>query len=261
MAVNKNYTIWYKWTGLTFTLVLVLLMVSLKLKTEGFKTAQKKHSRVKKAYTEKEADLKKEFSRNQLDYGSFKMILVGYKSIKKLEVFVADKNSKKYQLFKTYDFCVLSGELGPKRMEGDYQVPEGLYEISHFNPQSNFHLSLKVNYPNASDKILSDKDKPGGDIYIHGSCVSVGCIPITDECIKELYILAVECQNRHQKIPVYIFPNRMTESNTVKLIASTDSKEIQEFWKNLKTIYKSFVDHKKILTYTVDKKGRYILGK
>ena len=74
--------------------------------------------------------------------------------------------------------------------QGDYQVPEGFYYINEFNPNSNYHLSLGLNYPNASDRILSDSLSPGGDIYIHGSCVSVGCIPVTDEQIEEIYIIA-----------------------------------------------------------------------
>ena len=71
-----------------------------------------------------------------------------------------------------------SGTMGPKRLQGDYQVPEGFYYINEFNPNSNYHLHLGLNYPNASDKILSDSLRPGGDIYIHGSCVSIGCIPL-----------------------------------------------------------------------------------
>lgn len=82
--------------------------------------------------------------------------------------------------------CMQSGTLGPKRMEGDYQMPEGFYYINEFKPYSNFHLALGINYPNASDKVLSDARRPGGDIYIHGGCVSTGCIAISDQPIEEL---------------------------------------------------------------------------
>src|SRR6476659_6148770 len=101
------------------------------------------------------------------------------------------KNERKepFRLFKTYKVCALAGTLGPKRMEGDYQVPEGFYLIDEFNHQSTYYLSLGINYPNASYRILSDSLRPGSVIYIHGSCVTVGCIPITDQQIDELYIL------------------------------------------------------------------------
>src|SRR5690606_26788584 len=120
-------------------------------------------------------------------------------------------NDKKgpFQHFKTYKVCALAGTLGPKRMEGDYQVPEGFYYINEFNPRSVYHLSLGLNYPNASDRYLSDAIQPGGDIYIHGSCVTTGCIPITDSQIEELYALATYAKNAGQDfIPVHIFPVR-----------------------------------------------------
>ena len=65
-------------------------------------------------------------------------------------------------------------------------MPEGFYELDWFNPQSNFFLSLHINYPNASDRILGSRKNPGGDIFLHGSCASIGCIPITDDGIKEV---------------------------------------------------------------------------
>lgn len=117
----------------------------------------------------------------------------------------------------TYPFCASSGILGPKRKEGDRQIPEGIYYINHFNPVSNFHLSLGINYPNPSDKILSDPAQPGESFYIHGNCVTIGCIPISDDKIKELYILAVEAYNNGQvKIPVHIFPDRLPNEAAIK---------------------------------------------
>ncbi len=92
-------------------------------------------------------------------------------------------------------------------MAGDYQVPEGFYYINEFNPRSLYHLSLGLNYPNASDRMLCDMSQPGGDIYIHGSCVTTGCIPITDGQIEELYVLAAHAKDMGQDfIPVHIFP-------------------------------------------------------
>jgi murein L,D-transpeptidase YafK len=102
-----------------------------------------------------------------------------------------------------------SGAMGPKRMEGDYQVPEGFYYINEFNPNSLYHLSLGLNYPNASDRILSDSSRPGNNIYIHGNCVSTGCIPISDVPIEELYYIASNVKAQGQDfIPVHVFPVR-----------------------------------------------------
>jgi murein L,D-transpeptidase YafK len=238
--------------------ILVLFLVAMSLKPViSFKSEQKKFKRVKAAYGEKESTLKEQFLEKKLNYSAFSMILVGIKQSKELKVYIKNKDAKKYALLKTYEFCVLSGELGPKRIEGDGQVPEGLYEISNFNPESNYHLSLKVNYPNSSDKILSNKAKPGGDIYIHGNCVSIGCIPITDDLIKELYVLCIETKNQGHSIPCYIFPFEMTEKS-MNLLKTADVVLPQlDFWKNLEPAYTYFTKNKTTIPFTIDKKGKY----
>ena len=77
------------------------------------------------------------------------------------------------------------GQPWPQATQGDSQVPEGFYHMDRFNPLSNFHLSLGVSYPNQSDRILGASGRLGGDIFIHGDCVTIGCVPITDEGIRE----------------------------------------------------------------------------
>ena len=92
-----------------------------------------------------------------------------------------------------YPMTAFSGTLGPKLREGDRQIPEGIYGIEYLNPNSSFYLSLKVSYPNASDKARAKKDgrtKLGGDIMIHGSNVTIGCVPIGDDAIEEVFYLA-----------------------------------------------------------------------
>lgn len=261
LLLNKNYTNYlYRNLAKWFSILAFIGILWLTLAMQAsFKSSQKSFSRVKAAYSEKEKSLKTSFKEKGLDYSSFKMILVGFKYEQELQVFIADKNHDHYQWWKTYDFCVLSGELGPKRKEGDNQVPEGLYEISNFNPQSNYHLSLKVNYPNKSDQVLSDKKKPGGDIYIHGNCVSIGCIPVTDDLIKEIYVLAVETKNRGAKIPVYIFPFKMTEEKLEAVLKTEVGKTHKSFWKNLAPTFQEFIKVKKALTYKVNSKGEYEL--
>ncbi|MCY7291418.1 MAG: hypothetical protein LH615_04475, partial [Ferruginibacter sp.] len=126
-----------------------------------------------------EDSLKKQFEKQNLNWPPQAMYLRSFKFDRQLEIWVKSSTKEPYKLFKTYKVCQQSGSMGPKRVEGDYQVPEGFYYINEFNPNSNYHLSLGLNYPNASDRILSDAIRPGSAIYIHGNCVSTGCIPIT----------------------------------------------------------------------------------
>jgi murein L,D-transpeptidase YafK len=183
----------------------VLISCMALFQKESFKERQLQNSRVKVAYDEKLEIVKKYFQTKSINYDGFELFIRGLKKERKLETWVKEKGKDAYVLLITYDFCSTSGELGPKRKEGDLQIPEGIYHINHFNPQSNFYLSLGVSYPNKSDNILSDKKKPGGAIYIHGNCVTVGCIPITDEKIKELYVLAVEARNFGQQKFQFIY--------------------------------------------------------
>ena len=89
-----------------------------------------------------------------------------------------------------YPMTKFSGTLGPKLKEGDRQIPEGVYGIEYLNPNSSYHLSMKVSYPNAFDRAHAQTDgrtSLGGDIMIHGKDVTVGCVPIGDDAIEELF--------------------------------------------------------------------------
>lgn len=238
----------------------VILIISLfMLQQTSFKETQKKHNRVKTAYQEKESIVKKYFSDQKIKFDKFELFLRAFKKEEALEVWVKESGKTQFQLLHTYDFCSSSGILGPKRKEGDYQIPEGIYHINHFNPVSNFYLSLGINYPNDSDKILSDKKHPGSAIYIHGNCVTIGCIPITDDKIKELYLMAVEAKSSGQdKIPVHIFPSKLDTGIVDELIKEekADAKT-SAFWKNLEPIYQDFQQSKKIKAARVNSKGEY----
>jgi murein L,D-transpeptidase YafK len=224
----------------------------------SFKETQLTHNRVRAAYAEKENVVKNLFPAKNIPYANFDLFLRAFKQEKVVEVWVKEKSKQKFTLLHTYTFCSTSGVPGPKRKEGDLQIPEGVYHINHFNPQSNFHLSLGINYPNTSDKILSDKQQPGSAIYIHGNCVTVGCIPITDDKIKELYILSVEARNGGQeKIPVHIFPARLNQENIRKLLNETSAEEVKQFWQNLKPLYEDFESSKRMRSIRVNQKGEY----
>ncbi len=130
------------------------------------------------------------------------LTLIGLKYERILEVWGRVKNGK-WRHITNYKFTAFSGRLGPKLKEGDRQIPEGIYGISYLNPNSKFHLSLKVNYPNSFDKKMAKKEKRvnlGGDIMIHGSNRTIGCIPIGDEKIEELYFLAEKVGIKNIKV-------------------------------------------------------------
>lgn len=231
------------------------------LQQASFKQSQLTHSRVKTAYDEKESVVKQYFGNKHLSYPGFHLFIRAFKKEGDLEVWVKEKNKDTYALLHTYRFCSTSGKLGPKRKEGDLQIPEGVYHIRHFNPTSNFYLSLGINYPNASDKILGDPKSPGSAIYIHGNCVTIGCIPITDDKIKELYVLAVEARNNgQQRIPVHIFPSKLDE-NGLQILKKENapSPAVTRFWENLQSVYLDFEQTRKIRSVSVNEKGEYVL--
>jgi hypothetical protein len=140
------------------------------------------------------ARLASDFKRAACPFPPAKMMLVGLKKEKRLEVWVAPTNGV-YALLKCYPIIGTSGGLGPKLEEGDSQMPEGIYRIDFLNPNSRYHLSLRVDYPNAYDRVKAAADgrtKLGGDIMIHGSAWSDGCFAMGDPAAEDLFILAAE---------------------------------------------------------------------
>jgi murein L,D-transpeptidase YafK len=210
----------------------------------------------------KEDTLKKQFAAAHLKWPAQQVYIRSFKYDCQLEVWVRNTSTEPYKLFKTYKVCALSGGLGPKRMEGDYQVPEGFYYINAFNPNSTYHLSLSLNYPNASDQLLSDSLKPGNDIYIHGSCVTVGCIPIMDNQIEELYLIASYAKdNGEDFIPVHIFPVRYNDPKSSDFLSKSAKDDVayQHFSAKIKEVYDYFEQHKKLPIISVNKKGEYVV--
>ncbi|MCS6824549.1 MAG: L,D-transpeptidase family protein [Cytophagaceae bacterium] len=221
-----------------------------------------KISRVKQAYLEKESYLSNLYRENKLSLYQSQIFFRIFKHENVLELWARKTAADTFVLIKQYPVCYASGTLGPKRKEGDMQVPEGFYKINHFNPNSAFHLSLCINYPNSSDRILSDPKTPGGDMYIHGSCVSIGCLAMTDDKIKELYIAAVEAVNNGQKtIWCHIFPYKMNSANHKAMQEKyRDHVALINFWTNLKTGYDYFERSKRIPKVSVDVTGKYMFN-
>jgi murein L,D-transpeptidase YafK len=194
-------------TYIFLPLFLLISLYTFSTSQPTFKEAQLKFSRVRDTY------------KNQ---GEWMLTLLKSKNISvtnlKIKIYI-DKSDEtvivKYIPTKgteseltSFKICAMSGEKGTKCKEGDEQTPEGDYYIDRFNPQSNFHMSLGINYPNKSDLVkcgCKSYKGMGGDIFIHGNCVTIGCVPITDKYIEQLYILCIEAYNNgERRIPVHI---------------------------------------------------------
>ena len=235
----------------------LILLISNSLSSQCFKDQQLQNGRVRNAYKEKESVILNMLQSKGLDINTMEIFIRAFKKEKKLEVWGRDSLHKEFVFLKEYRICRASGQAGPKRKQGDGQIPEGFYTIDRFNPWSQFHLSLGLNYPNKSDKILSDKKHPGGDIFIHGSCVTIGCLPMTNDKIKEIYILAVEAKNNGQQyIPVHVFPVKMDGDIYLELIEKyAGDEDLLEFWRNLEEGYLYFEMNRIVPEFTVNEEG------
>lgn len=228
----------------------------------SFVDEQKATVKIAAVFNNKEQLLQKDFEAKGLQWPANFVYIRSFKYDSQLEVWVKNTAKEKYKLFKTYKVCMQSGTMGPKRLQGDYQVPEGFYYINEFNPRSNYHLSLGLNYPNAADQILSDSLRPGGDIYIHGSCVSIGCIPVTDDEIEELYIITSYAKaNGEDYIPVHVFPIRYNQKKSVEYFnnAAKYNPSLQKFALQLKGAYDKFEETKQVPLILIDRKGDYVI--
>jgi len=226
---------------------------------DDFLAQQKKYARVRTAISEKEKAIENDLAKLQLTRGNYEILILAFKAEQELQLFVKKKSATTYSWLKTYPICASSGSLGPKERQGDGQVPEGIYHIDRFNPSSSFYLSLGLNYPNLADKRRSKAPNLGGDIFIHGNCVTIGCMPMTDDLIKEIYMHAVYAKNNgQQKIPVYVFPFKMSDSNMKHYEKEYSvNKELEAFWKTLKPGFDLFIKNYKALSYKVSEKGVY----
>jgi murein L,D-transpeptidase YafK len=225
----------------------------------NFAEQQLKNTRVLNAFNEKKERISDSLKLQTIDFKSFHILIIAFKEEGLLEVWAKRTNETMYKRSRSFLICASSGILGPKKAQGDGQVPEGFYHINVFNPASSYHLSLGIDYPNAADRTLSKAKDLGGQIFIHGKCVTIGCLPITDEGIKELYIYAVQARSSGQaQIPVYIFPFRMDEATTQQHIKVNSNKpELINFWLNLKQGYDLFSKGRHSLHVGVSSKGRY----
>ena len=157
------------------------------------------------------------------------VLIRAYKKEAELEIWKM-KSDGQYALLKTYPICRWSGQLGPKRTEGDMQVPEGFYAIApgQMNPNSHYYLAFNVGYPNAYDRAYG---RTGGSVMVHGVCSSAGCFSMTDKQVNDIYAIARDALRGGQReIQLQSYPFHMTPENMAKYRLDPNI----DFWKELK---------------------------
>lgn len=220
----------------------LLLFLNIEKESGSFRKEQMNFTRVREAYVAKEKLVAKNLSDNHISRDSVRIYLQAFKSEKKLEVWAKNICDTAYLMIKEIPICEMSGDLGPKRRVRDLQVPEGFYYISDLNPYSKYYLSMQINYPNASDSIRGYRKALGNYIFIHGDCISSGCIAINDEHIKELFVYCIEAYNAGQKqIDMAIYPARLTDAKLKELShVYRDDADAVSLWADLKKSYDYF---------------------
>jgi murein L,D-transpeptidase YafK len=180
------------------------------------------------------------------------VFLRAFKEEAELELWVLKRDTKNYELFRTWEIAAQSGEPGPKLAEGDRQVPEGFYFVppAGMKPDSVFHLAFNIGYPNAYDR---HHGRTGTFIMIHGNRISIGCLAMTDDKIEEIYTLCAAAHAGGQAFfRVHLFPFRMTDER----MARERENEWFDFWSNLKEGHDHF-ERTKIPPEATVENGRY----
>lgn len=247
-----------------FPLVLILAAIALPLSAgeppliryteQDLPDSMSGNARDARAFREKDAVVEKLFEDAGVDFPPHQLMLRGFKAERHLEVWAASGREGPLTHVATYEICYASGGPGPKRRQGDGQVPEGFYHLDYYNKRSNFHLSFRVNYPNASDRVLGHRANLGSAIMIHGDCVSIGCLAMSDERIQELWVMTRTMDRLRRRVYVHLFPTRDMDG---LIEQEADSKHLA-FWKNIKEGLDLFEATKKLPRVRVDRRGTYL---
>jgi murein L,D-transpeptidase YafK len=226
---------------------------------ELFLAHQLSFPRVTDARNATDEALRYRFQEKGLEYPAAEIFIRVFKHERSLELWARSDPDAPFALVTAYPVCALPGQLGPKQRMGDLQVPEGFYFIDEFNPVSAYHLSLRVDYPNLADRMRRQALALGGDIFIHGGCETVGCVPIEDHNIRELYWVAAQARDAGQRIiPVHIFPARL-DPDRLEWLEQTFRPEadLLAFWHNLAEGYARFEETRRVPWVTIGEDGRY----
>ncbi|MFN3199609.1 MAG: murein L,D-transpeptidase family protein [Bradymonadia bacterium] len=204
---------------------------------------QLRYPRVRAAEKRYVDDVKADFRKAGAQWPPAGVFLRAFKGEGLIELWAAPRRGRSWVKVRDFEICMASGVLGPKVQSGDMQVPEGFYHVDRFNPASRFHLSLGLNYPNAVDRTRSGRRPPGGDIFIHGDCVTIGCMPLEDGPMSYLYVAAVHSRDAGQRrLPVHVFPCRMDQPlcKGLRSMAESEDDSLRAFWDTLEVGYAAF---------------------
>jgi murein L,D-transpeptidase YafK len=219
-------------------------------------------ARVAQAFNKRASLVEHQFRDNGAHWPPQKILLRAFKLEGELELWAPSAvKSSVFVKVRTFPICASSGTLGPKLESGDGQVPEGVYYIDRFNPWSSYHLSLGLNYPNRLDRNRSGDRDPGGDIFVHGNCVTIGCLPLQNTPMEDLYIAAVHARKAGQRrIPVHMAPCRFDTEGCEEALRSNGTQH-PRLWGSLRSIHRRFEATHMPPRIQVDKEGMYRLAK
>ena len=199
--------------------------------------------------------LEKELAERKIPWGAPVFLRV-FKESREMELWTQAEGE--WTRLRSYNIAAMSGDLGPKMMEGDRQAPEGFYAVkaSALNPLSKFHLSFDIGYPNDFDRAHG---RTGTFIMVHGNEVSLGCFAMTDAKIEEIYLLvSAALEHGQTEVPVHVFPFRMDEARMAKELAA--NHPALPFWQDLHAGYDFFETRNQVPTVEVKEK-RYLVQK
>ena len=200
------------------------------------------------------------FAEAGLTFPAKRLFLRAFKHDRVLEMWGANDPEDPMTLIESYSVCAASGVLGPKRRWGDEQVPEGTYRIHRFNGWSGFHMSLRVDYPNDSDRARGKRGALGGAIMVHGDCVSIGCIAIQNAPIERVFVSVLASHRAGRRmVPIHIFPTRFDEDGLARLAPLRAHDEDRDrLWTELQAVYAAFEQTRRVPTVRLDPKtGAY----
>lgn len=228
----------------TALFIAMLLLASEPALAGSYLTKQLKYPRVRAAHAKRAKAVKTTFKKAKAAWPPRGVFLRAFKDDDVVELWAATRQrDQPWVLVRTFDVCARSGVLGPKRQQGDLQVPEGFYYVNRMNPYSSYHLSMGLDYPNPVDRRRARPNHPGSDIFIHGDCVTIGCLPLEDGPIEDLYLATVFARdNGQRRVAVHVFPCRLDSKECKARLGKLRKKdpELDQFWKDLMPGYLAF---------------------
>jgi len=174
-----------------------------------------------------------------LGYPPAELAYVSFKDVRRLEVYGRMSAADPWTFVRDYPILAASGVLGPKLREGDQQVPEGIYDAEALNPNSKFHLSIRLSYPNAFDRRMAQSDartQLGGDIMIHGGAASIGCLAIGNDGAEDLFVLTALVGK--ERVRIVVSPTDFRE--TAASVTVSEPRWTQELYSALRAQLQQF---------------------